>query len=72
MTTSESHTAPRRDKATLTIAEAASVLGIGRNSAYAAARQGQLPTVRMGKRLLVPIARLEKMLGGGTGNGGGL
>jgi excisionase family DNA binding protein len=49
-------------KLTVTIDEAANALGIGRNSAYAAARTGELPTVRVGKRLLVPIAALETML----------
>jgi len=47
----------------LTIEEAAGVLGIGRSSAYAAARAGSLPTVRVGRRLLVPIGRLDAMLG---------
>ena len=48
---------------TVTIDEAAAALGIGRNSAYAAARTGQIPTIRVGKRLLVVRAELEKMLG---------
>lgn len=49
---------------TATVQEAAKVLGIGRNQAYEAARRGQLPTIRMGKRLLVPLAALERMLQG--------
>ena len=47
---------------TLTIEEAASALGIGRSSAYEAARRGDIPAVRIGKRLLVPRAALERML----------
>jgi len=49
---------------TATVAEAAKLLGIGRNQAYEAARRGQLPAIRIGKRLLVPLAALERMLQG--------
>jgi excisionase family DNA binding protein len=48
---------------TYTIPEAAKRLGISRNSGYLAASAGELPTVRFGKRLLVPRAALEKLLG---------
>jgi len=48
---------------TLKIVEAAKVLGISRNAAYAAAKNGELPTVRIGRRLLVPKAALERLLG---------
>ena len=34
-----------------------------RMAAYAAARCGDLPTVRFGKRLFVPVARLAKLAG---------
>jgi excisionase family DNA binding protein len=47
---------------TLTILEAANALGIGRNAAYEAARRGEIPTIRIGKRLLVPLVALERML----------
>jgi excisionase family DNA binding protein len=47
---------------TYRIEEAAKLLGIGRNTAYEAAKTGQLPTVRIGKRLLVPKVALEKLL----------
>jgi excisionase family DNA binding protein len=49
-------------KLTVTIEEAAIALGIGRNSAYAAAHTGEIPTIRVGKRFLVPLAALESML----------
>lgn len=41
------------------------ILGIGRNQVYAAAANGEIPTIRIGKRILVPRAALEKLLGGG-------
>ena len=49
-------------KATLTVTQAARLLGIGRGTAYEAVRNGELPALRLGKRLLVPLAALEKML----------
>ena len=49
---------------TRTIEEAAKALGIGRNQAYEAARKGEIPTVRIGKRILVPVAALERLLAG--------
>lgn len=51
---------------TRTIEEAAAVLGIGRDAAYAAARSGELPAIRIGRRLLVPVDALEAMLTGET------
>ena len=50
------------ERATYTIEEAAEILGIGRSSAYQAVRSGEIPTVRVGRRLLVPRAALERML----------
>jgi excisionase family DNA binding protein len=47
----------------LTVEEAAKVLRIGRSAAYAAARSGDLPTIRVGRSLRVPRHRLEQMLG---------
>lgn len=49
-------------KVTLTITEAGEMLGIGRTAAYEAARTGDLPTIRIGKRLLVPVVALERLL----------
>lgn len=49
---------------TLTIAEAARQLRIGKNAAYDAAHRGEIPTIRIGKRLLVPRAAFEKLLAG--------
>lgn len=49
--------------ATLSVEQAAEVLGISRRSAYRAVERGDLPTLRLGRRLLVPTARLLAMLG---------
>lgn len=53
----------KRECGTVSVEDAAHALGIGRNSAYEAARKGELPTIRIGRRLLVPKAELERMLG---------
>lgn len=48
---------------TITIEEAARLLGVSRNSAYAAAARGEIPTLRIGRRLLVSTAKLRDLLG---------
>jgi len=52
-----------RVQPTVTVEKAGEVLGIGRSTAYAAAHAGELPTIRIGRRLLVPTAALLGMLG---------
>lgn len=47
---------------TTTIDEAAQLLGVSRNSAYAAVKAGELPSIRIGRRLLIPTAALRRML----------
>ena len=46
---------------------AAEVLGIGRNSAYQAVRRGEIPAIRIGRRLVVPVDALERLLQQGNG-----
>lgn len=53
------------DRLTVTIPEAAKILGIGRALAYTAASTGDLPTVRIGRRILVPVSRLNTLLDSG-------
>lgn len=47
---------------TYKVEEAAKLLGIGRNHAYDAAKSGELPTIKIGKRILVPRVALEALL----------
>jgi excisionase family DNA binding protein len=47
---------------TIKINDAAKALGISRNAAYGAAKSGELPTIKIGKRLLVPKAALDRLL----------
>ena len=53
---------PAIDRQTLTVEEAAVLLGIGRNSAYQAIARGELPALRLGRRLLVPRTALARHL----------
>ena len=46
-----------------TVPEAGRLLGLGRNTAYEAAKRGEIPTIRMGRLLRVPKAALLKLVG---------
>jgi excisionase family DNA binding protein len=52
----------RLQRLTITVPEAAERLGIGRNQGYEAARRGDIPVIRLGKRMVVPLAAFEAML----------
>jgi excisionase family DNA binding protein len=61
------------ERKTLTVVEAANILGIGRNTAYELARQGKLPgALRLGGRVLVSRQALEAFLAGKGDSGGPL
>ena len=49
-------------KQTLTVPEAARLLGIARNSAYLAVRTGAIPSLKICRRILVPRQAVERML----------
>lgn len=48
---------------TISVPETAALLGVSRNSAYEAARRGEIPVLEIGRRLVVPVARLLDLLG---------
>jgi excisionase family DNA binding protein len=48
---------------TLTVEEAAALLGLGRTATYEAARRGQIPSRRLGKRVVIPVPALLEWLG---------
>lgn len=48
--------------ATVTIEATGKLLGLSRAAAYSAARTGEIPTIRFGRRLLVPKTALRKLL----------
>jgi excisionase family DNA binding protein len=50
----------------LTVEEAARYLRISRGLAFAAVRDGSIPSIRIGRRILVPRSQLDAMLSGIT------
>lgn len=48
---------------TTTVPVAGRLLGLSRNKAYEAAASGDIPTLRFGKRIVVPTMPLRRMLG---------
>src|SRR5205823_2473927 len=53
---------PRVDPV-LTVVEAGALLKLSRSASYRAAHRGDLPTIHLGSRLLVPTAALWRLLG---------
>ena len=49
-------------KLTVTVPEAARMLGISRGLAYEMAREGTIPTLRFGRRMVIPLVAIERML----------
>ncbi len=50
------------ERKTITIEQAGVMLGVSRALAYQMANNGQLPVIRCGHRLLVPLKAFETML----------
>jgi helix-turn-helix protein len=44
--------------------------GLSKNAAYAAAQRGEIPVIRLGHLLRVPVTALEKMLENAGDRGG--
>ena len=57
---------PGHARATATLGEVAALLGIGRSTAYELAQRDALPVpvIRLGRRLVVPQAALDRVLAG--------
>jgi excisionase family DNA binding protein len=54
-----------QERLTMTVEEAATALGISRAFAYEAVTRNEIPHVRIGRRILIPRAALERLLAGG-------
>lgn len=52
----------RPERAVVSVPEAARILDIARGTAYRGVQEGWLPAIRLGRRLVVPIAALEELL----------
>ena len=49
-------------KLTYTVTEAAELLGISRSSAYECVRRGEIPSLTLGRRVVIPRHGLEALL----------
>lgn len=52
-----------RGRAVIGVEETAALLGLGRSAAYRAVRSGELPSLRLGRRTLIPVPALLELLG---------
>lgn len=52
------------ERQVMTVEEVAAALGLSRNSAYAAVADGQIPSIRIGRRIFVPKAAFHRLLEG--------
>lgn len=50
------------ERQTISVEEAGRILGVGRVTAYAAVHRGEIPALRIGKKILVPKRAVERML----------
>jgi excisionase family DNA binding protein len=53
---------PNAARVTLTVTEAANMLGISRSTAYELVQVGTLPSLRLGRRIVVPIHAMTDLL----------
>jgi excisionase family DNA binding protein len=54
---------PPPERLTLTVEETARLIGVSRGACYSAVRAGQSPSIKVGRRVLVPRHKLEALLG---------
>jgi hypothetical protein len=59
----ESHSKDSLASKTMTVPEAGRIyFGLGRNGSYDAAKRGDIPTIKIGRLLRVPVAAMERRL----------
>ena len=54
------------ERQVLTVVDAGKVLGLGRAASYKAVARGDIPSIRIGGRVLVPIKAMELLLEQGS------
>ena len=52
------------ERLTYTVSESAELLGISRSTAYELVRNGDLPSLRLGRRIVIVRCAFESLLGG--------
>jgi excisionase family DNA binding protein len=56
------HSHDQTDRLVFTVPEAGRLLGLSRNASYEAAKRGDIPTLRIGRLLLVPKGPFHRMV----------
>ena len=56
------HDLPKKLPVTTVPKAGRAYFNLGTSASYEAARRGQIPTIRIGRKLFVPLAALERML----------
>lgn len=64
MSTTERAAASASESLTISVEDAAPLLGVGRDAAYAAARAREIPVIQCGRNLRVPLGALMKHING--------
>ena len=54
---------PDENSPVMSVTECAAYLRIGRSHAYEMVKEGKIPSIRLGKKILIPRRRLEQLLG---------
>lgn len=52
----------KAERATYTVEEVAQLLGLSRNNAYRAVRDGEIPAKKVGRRWVVPVKAFDAWL----------
>ena len=50
------------EKLAVSVTEAARLISVGKSTCYALIEQGRLPAVHIGKRVIIPVAELERWI----------
>jgi excisionase family DNA binding protein len=50
------------EQPTMTVEQAGEALGVSRASAYEGVKSGAIPSIKIGRRIVVPTAKVRKML----------
>jgi excisionase family DNA binding protein len=52
----------RSERLTMSVEEASGALGISRSLAYELVRRGEIPSLRLGRRIVVPVRALDDLV----------
>lgn len=57
---------PHASSTMLKVSDVAQLLGIGRSTVYESIHRGEIPSIRVGRRVLVPIDALQALMSGSS------